>query len=516
LRLIFYSCIEYYANNIIRRNKDATDWTLKSAEKANQSLQKLLRPHFLQRMKNTEFKDILPTKKELVVWTRLSERQRKLYANYLVDGGKVSAILSGAVSSPLEALTWLKKLCGHPCLVSQVNETHDRIKILEDSGKLQILEHLVGRLKQSGHRCLIFSQSTKMMDIIADVLNFKFGRIDGRTKGKDRQKIVDMFNKDDKTFDAMLLSTKAAGIGLTLTGADRAIIYDPSWNPADDSQAVDRCYRIGQKKDVTVYRFITAGTVEEKMYEKQVLKDGIRRTITTKSGCATERHFSDKDLSRLFELLPDNVCEMLDKIKERSKSGVVGSSGRRSILEQHHQVVGVSSHDMVYNATVVDISTPEQSPFAGTPADKKRHILVNLSHNSRRIDFGNEIIKTSGNKMYPMMDTACNMSTQEIRNIAKPLGRDKFDMAKLMPAPCNLKPSPAEGGSQDKENIKKRNGNHLDIFLEKVEKLTKEDKIVESLALLLEILETETLPPKIKLLVHQKIASRAILSLGWT
>lgn len=181
-------------------------------------------------MKNTEFKDMLPTKKELVVWSRLSERQRNLYANYLVDGGKVSAILTGAVSSPLEALTWLKKLCGHPCLVSQLNETHDKKKLLEDSGKLQILEYLVGRLKQSGHRCLIFSQSTKMMDIIANVLPFKFGRIDGSTKGKDRQAIVDRFNKEDTSFDAMLLSTKAAGIGLTLTGADRAIIYDPSWN----------------------------------------------------------------------------------------------------------------------------------------------------------------------------------------------------------------------------------------------------------------------------------------------
>lgn len=68
----------------------------------------------------------------------------------------------------------------------------------------------------------------------------------------------------------MLLSTKAAGVGLTLTGADRAIVYDPSWNPAEDSQAVDRCYRIGQKKEVSVFRFITAGSVEEKMYEKQV------------------------------------------------------------------------------------------------------------------------------------------------------------------------------------------------------------------------------------------------------
>jgi len=357
------------------------------------------------------------------------------------------------------------------------------------------------------------------MDIIANVLPFKFGRIDGSTKGKDRQAIVDRFNKEDTSFDAMLLSTKAAGIGLTLTGADRAIIYDPSWNPADDSQAVDRCYRIGQKNNVTVYRFITAGTVEERMYEKQVLKDGIRRTITTKSGCATERHFSDKDLSRLFELLPDKVCEMLDKIKEKTKSGVLGSSGRRSILETHHQVVGVSSHDMVYNATVVNISTPEQSPFAGTPAGKKRHNLPKSAHYSRRIDFGNEEVNISRNKRCPLTGTTHTRniaSMQDMRNIAKPLGRAKFDMVRLMPKACDLTSDPTKKTTQGKENVSENNEKQLNELLERVEELTKVDKIAESLALLLEILETQTLPREKKLLVHRKVASRAILSLGWT
>jgi SNF2 family DNA or RNA helicase len=79
-----------------------------------------------------------------------------------------------------------------------------------------------------------------MLDIMEKVLPLKLGRIDGSTKGKDRQGIVDLFNQDDESFDALLLSTKAAGVGLTLTGADRAIIFSPSWNPADDSQAVDR------------------------------------------------------------------------------------------------------------------------------------------------------------------------------------------------------------------------------------------------------------------------------------
>lgn len=110
-----------------------------------------------------------------------------------------------------------------------------------------------------------------MLNIIERVLeSIPFARIDGSTKETERQRRVDDFNSSNGKAKVMLLSTKAAGVGLTLTGADRAVIYDPSWNPAEDAQAVDRCYRIGQTKEVTVFRFITAGTVEEKMYEKQV------------------------------------------------------------------------------------------------------------------------------------------------------------------------------------------------------------------------------------------------------
>ncbi len=204
---------------------------MKTAEKANKKLQTILKPHFLQRMKKDEFAKCLPKKEELVVWAHLSDLQRELYEKYVVDGGKVSAILSGEMRSPLEAITYLKKLCDHPLLVSEMNfqRTHDA-----QSGKLQILLHLVNDLQSKGHRCLIFSPSTRILDIIESTLPFNLARIDGQTKGKDRQSIVDEFNKRESRFDAMLLSTKAGGVGLNLTGADRAIIFSPSWNPAGE------------------------------------------------------------------------------------------------------------------------------------------------------------------------------------------------------------------------------------------------------------------------------------------
>jgi DNA excision repair protein ERCC-6 len=258
----FLTLITSFLQSLQGRNKSASEWELKTAEKANQRLQHILRPHFLQRMKNEEFSKCLPEKKDYVVWTHLSDTQRYLYERYIDDSGKVAAVLCGDTRSPLEAITYLKKLCDHPDLVS--NRKQALNATIRESGKLDTLVNLVENLHNEGHKCLIFSPSTKILDIIQGVLSSKLvvARIDGSTNGKLRQSIVDDFNKEGSDKNALLLSTKAAGCGLNLTAADRVIIFSPSWNPADDSQAVDRCYRIGQTKDVDVFRFITAGTVE--------------------------------------------------------------------------------------------------------------------------------------------------------------------------------------------------------------------------------------------------------------
>jgi hypothetical protein len=188
-----------------------------------------------------------------------------------------------------------------------------------------------------------------MLDIIQKALEevVTLARIDGSTAEKHRQSIVDDFNSGTSVVDAMLLSTKAAGVGLTLTGADRVVIYDPSWTPAEDSQAVDRAYRIGQTKKVFVYRMITAGTVEEKMYEKQVHKDGIRRAVFTED-TTIERHFDKDDLRKLFNLAPPGVCEVMEKVQKASK-GLQRSWGEYEFALSHRGVVGLSRHDGFYH-----------------------------------------------------------------------------------------------------------------------------------------------------------------------
>ena len=237
------------------RQRDASSWTVKKGKEMTEALKKKLEPYFLQRLKKTEFGgDGLPTKEEICVFIDLSKRQREIYSKYTE---RFDAEQHG---SPLSAISWLKMLCGHPLLVKKHRESSD---LLAGSSKLQVLSSLLLRLQRSNHRTLVFSQSTKMMDIIERVLDskdIKIRRIDGSTGQSDRQRIVDDFNDVESDVGVLLLSTKACGVGLTLTGADRAILFDISWNPSEDSQAVDRCYRIGQNKPVKVYRLLTAGT----------------------------------------------------------------------------------------------------------------------------------------------------------------------------------------------------------------------------------------------------------------
>lgn len=359
------------------RSKYATESTMNAAERANAKLQAKLKPHFLQRMK----KDILtnmPSKKDLVVWTHLSAKQRRLYEEYVSGSETVKSVLSGEKRSPLEAVTWLKKLAGHPLLV---DEKYDRemstlrrlgaAKLINESAKLEVLAGLVEKLSISGHRTLIFSGSTMTLDIIERVLEgLNLSRIDGSTKEVDRQRQVEEFNREDSTVDVMLLSTKAGGLGITLTGADRAIIYDPSWNPTDDSQAVDRCYRIGQKRPVEVYRLIAAGTVEEKMYEKQIFKDGLRRVVTTNASSNTHRYFDKNELSKLFNLAPKGACGVLQKLGAQGRVGEVETSTQKSFFDRHEGVIGLSSHDAVYKE--IEAAPGESiTPFASLKKDFK-------------------------------------------------------------------------------------------------------------------------------------------------
>ena len=160
---------------------------------------------------------------------------------------------------------------------------------------------------------------------------WKYCRLDGNTNIASRQKLVDKFNEDASYF-CMLMTTRTGGVGLNITGANRVLLYDPDWNPQTDAQARERSYRFGQKRDVTVYRLITAGTIEEKIYQRQIFKTALTNSVLQDP--KQRRLFSQKDLKDLLTLKPD-TNEVTETGTITKGGGVVemNTSGKSSETE---------------------------------------------------------------------------------------------------------------------------------------------------------------------------------------
>ncbi|MEW5301956.1 MAG: hypothetical protein WDW36_004779 [Sanguina aurantia] len=218
-----------------------------------------------------------------------------------------------------------------------------------------------------GHRTLIFSQSVVMLNILqAGVVaqGLRFCRIDGSlSKPEDRQEQVRLF-QTTPGIAVFLLTSQVGGLGLTLTAADRVIIIDPAWNPSVDNQAVDRAYRIGQTRDVVVYRLITCGTVEEKIYRKQVFKGGLSRTGTEEG--VQFRYFSQVELQDLFKVTDEGLAS---SETQRQLHALHASQRRASAQLQEHLTflatlegyAGISDHDLLFSTRPAEeVHTAEQ------------------------------------------------------------------------------------------------------------------------------------------------------------
>ena len=238
-----------------------------------------------KKKKNVEETTFNIKKYDMVLWTYLNEKQVEIYKCFINSSLVDNVVNTG--QNILSTINSLKKVCDHPRLLkfSEIDRISSQLipttlpinGYQSESGKLNLLVSLVTYLYQTKQRVLIFSLHTRMLDLIEQCLHplpFLFYRIDGTTTVKDRQALVDEFNANSQIF-CMLLSTKSSGVGLNLTGANRVIIYEPSWNPTTEDQAIDRAFRIGQTKQVHVYRLITCGTVEETMYRRQVYKTSL-------------------------------------------------------------------------------------------------------------------------------------------------------------------------------------------------------------------------------------------------
>ncbi|KAL4560242.1 hypothetical protein LXL04_032392 [Taraxacum kok-saghyz] len=235
-------------------------------------LHKMLAPHLLRRVKKDVMKK-LPPKKELILRVELSSKQKEYYKAILTRNYQLLTRRGGAQISLINVVMELRKLCCHPFMLEGVepednNEFYKQL--CESSGKLQLLDKMMVKLKEQGHRVLIYTQFQHMLDLLEDYCNNKkwlYERIDGKVSGGERQVRIDRFNASNSSRFCFLLSTRAGGLGINLATADTVIIYDSDWNPHADLQAMARAHRLGQKNKVMIFRLITRGTIEERMME---------------------------------------------------------------------------------------------------------------------------------------------------------------------------------------------------------------------------------------------------------
>ncbi|MBQ6660889.1 MAG: DEAD/DEAH box helicase [Lachnospiraceae bacterium] len=241
-----------------------------------------IQPYIMRRMKQDVLSD-LPEKTEEKILVDLSDDQKKLYASYLehyrgefhIDEEDSDYDYNENRMRILSALMRLRQICCHPSMFME--------NFTGESSKMELLLDLLTQAIASGHRILVFSQFTKMLDLVETELvnrNIDFFRFQGDTKVATRADYVKRFNEGENS--VFLISLKAGGTGLNLIGADMVIHIDPWWNPAVEDQATDRCYRIGQTKNVHVIKLLSKGTIEEKIYRLQQKKQRLAEAIIEK------------------------------------------------------------------------------------------------------------------------------------------------------------------------------------------------------------------------------------------
>ncbi|KAJ0969486.1 hypothetical protein J5N97_022363 [Dioscorea zingiberensis] len=379
-----------YELPILRGNdKNASDREKHIGSTIAKELRNHIKPHFLRRLKSEVFseddttKDAKLSKKtELIVWLKLTSCQRQLYEAFL----KSEMVHSSISGSPLAALTILKKICDHPLLLTKkgaegilegmdtmlnrdelgmVEEMATSLANMNDNNALQVdhnvsckicfILSLLKNLVEERHTVLIFSQTRKMLNLIQEAIileGYKFLRIDGTTKVSERERIVKDFQEGSGA-PIFLLTSQVGGLGLTLTKADRVIVVDPAWNPSTDNQSVDRAYRIGQLKDVIVYRLMTCGTIEEKIYKMQVFKGSLFKTATEHK--EQTRYFSQKDIRELFSLPEQGFDVSLTQQQlneEHDQQHIMDETFTNHIkFLQKQGITGVSHHSLLFSKT---------------------------------------------------------------------------------------------------------------------------------------------------------------------
>ncbi|KAF5402100.1 DNA excision repair protein ERCC-6 [Paragonimus heterotremus] len=295
-------------------------------------LRDLLTPFLLRRLK-ADVRIQLPSKSEQVLFCRLTNYQRQLYEEF-TESQLCKDLLNGK-GNVFSALTMLRKLCNHPDLVTggprdrlmlgpevpEDDQGRDDVGIVDKyewtrfgcprrSSKMLVVASLLHTWADQGHKVLLFSQSRRMLNLLERLvlsMGLTYLRMDGTTPVNQRASLIEQFSRSDQSTScsvfAFLLTTRVGGLGINLTAASRVLIYDPDWNPTTDLQARERAWRIGQKQNVVIYQLLTNGTIEEKIYQRQIFKQFLTNRILKNP--RQQRFFKTNDLNELLSFGDD-------------------------------------------------------------------------------------------------------------------------------------------------------------------------------------------------------------------
>jgi len=303
-------------------NSDSNnDSTVTDQEERNfeiiHQLHKILKPFLLRRTKN-EVEKTLPPKKEIHIKVGLTETQKNIYKKLLT-----SSLISDSKTVYKNIIMQLRKVCNHPYLfdgIEDPNLPEVGEHLIINSSKMRILDKLLCKLKQQGSQVLIFSQMTRTLDIIEDYCTYrgyKTARIDGGTSLEDREIEIQDFTRPNSQVFLFLLSTRAGGLGLNLMTADTVILFDSDWNPQVDLQAMDRVHRIGQTKNVLVYRFICENTIEEKIIERQAMRLKLDSMVIQQGRVLkNNENFTKDQMKEMIQYGADKIFKAGDDFKD--------------------------------------------------------------------------------------------------------------------------------------------------------------------------------------------------------
>jgi DNA repair and recombination RAD54-like protein len=314
------------------REPDATEKQIEKSNERSLELSTIVN-EFILRRTNSLLSKHLPPKTIEIVCCKMTKLQEDLYKHFLHSKVAKQLLNAGKSSTRvLSAITALKKLCNHPKLIYDVVNSMQKDTVpdgFEDcgkffppgvfdngrvgrggmalgwenfSGKMAVLSRLLSNLRPTGDRIVLVSNYTQTLDLFVQLCRekrFPYVRLDGSISIKKRMKLVKEFNDPAQDQFVFLLSSKAGGCGLNLIGANRLILFDPDWNPATDKQAAARVWRDGQKKYVFTYRFFATGTIEEKVFQRQLSKEGLQGLVS-KDGKAKSNSTSSEVLRDLF------------------------------------------------------------------------------------------------------------------------------------------------------------------------------------------------------------------------